>query len=72
MTYVDKIVTVFGGVRPMAKLLSLPPTTVSSWKVRGSIPDRQKALVLTVSDREGFNLSPADFFPLESLTEDAA
>lgn len=63
MTYVDKIILKFGGVRPLARQLGLPPTTVSSWKERGSIPDSKKAIVLEGAISAGFSLSPSDFFP---------
>ncbi len=72
MTYVHKIIDAFGGVRPMAARLGLPPTTVSSWKARGTIPDRQKPMVLAAARIDGYELGPADFFPSPFSDEDAA
>jgi len=63
MTYVDKIVGVFGGVRPMAAAIGRNPSTVMSWKVRGSIPDQHKPGVLASATELGLDLTPDDFFP---------
>lgn len=63
MSYVDRIVEVFGGVRPMARRLRKPASTVSSWKDRGTIPDAEKPEVLAAAHADGLGLTPADFFP---------
>ena len=63
MSYVDHIVSEFGGVRPMAKKTAKPTSTVSSWLKRGSIPDAQKPEILEAARREGLTLSPEHFFP---------
>ena len=69
MTYVAKIIDKFGGIRPMASAIGKPVSTVQSWKVRGSIPDRAKPDILACARTSGVELSPADFFP---STSDAA
>jgi hypothetical protein len=69
MTYVSKIIDTFGGTRPMARALGKSPSTVQSWKDRGSIPDDEKPVVLAKAVSLGLTLGPADFFP---QTGDAA
>ncbi|WP_370739136.1 carph-isopro domain-containing protein [Pelagimonas varians] len=72
MSYVDTIVDTFGGVRPMATAIGCSPSTVMSWKVRGSIPDQHKLNVLTCAKSLGFELSEVQFFPhAESSLEQA-
>lgn len=63
MSYVDKIVRCFGGVRKMAAHLGKASSTVGSWVARGSIPDANKAEILACSDRLGLGLDRGDFFP---------
>lgn len=70
MSYVTTIIQAFGGVRPMARAVERPSSTVHSWKERGSIPDDQKGAVLAASNRLGLGLRPEDFFP-HSRTEAA-
>ena len=72
MTYVDRIVDAFGGVRPMARLLGRSSSTVGSWKDRGTIPDSEKPAVLAAGVAAGLGLTPADFFPTPKPQEDAA
>lgn len=64
MSYVSKIINAFGGVRPMARELSRPVSTVHSWKDRGSIPDDEKPAVLERARALGIGLTEADFFPM--------
>jgi hypothetical protein len=64
MSYVTKIVTAFGGTRPMARAMGRPISTVQSWKDRGSIPDEVKPFILAKAVSAGLNLTPADFFPV--------
>lgn len=63
MSYVEKIVHVFGGVRPMARAIQKPPTTVQGWKDSKSIPDREKPRVMEAAGEAGIVLKPEDFFP---------
>lgn len=62
MTYAERIVEKFGGTRPMAGLLGIPPSTVQSWKEAGVIPARRQGEVLDAARCEGIDLGPADFF----------
>jgi hypothetical protein len=63
MTYVDKIIGAFGGVRPLARAINQPPTNVSGWRKRGTIPDWQKVRVLDAAQRRGIELVLTDFLP---------
>ncbi|WP_128515257.1 carph-isopro domain-containing protein [Tabrizicola thermarum] len=63
MSYVDVIVSKFGGLRRMALLLERPVSTVQSWKARGSIPDNAKPSVLARAKALGIDLRPEHFFP---------
>jgi hypothetical protein len=72
MSYVVKIITAFGGVRPMAKALDKSVSTVQSWKARGSIPDINKPDVLSRAVAAGIDLRPEDFFPSEKTERGAA
>jgi hypothetical protein len=72
MSYVDGIVKVFGGARALAREIGYPPTTVQSWKDRGSIPDDRKPIVLRRARELDLPLTPADFFPHDVGREEAA
>lgn len=63
MSYVDRIIIAFGGVRPMAASIGKPVSTVHSWKVRGSIPDAAKPDVLSRALKMGLPLTREHFFP---------
>ncbi len=62
MSYAEQIIKRFGGIRPMAARLNIPPSTVQSWKYAGIIPARRQAEVLEAARRDGIALSHADFF----------
>lgn len=65
MTYVERIIDAFGGVRPMASAIGAGPSTVLSWKVRGSIPDRQKERIWAKAKEQGLPLTARDFVPFD-------
>lgn len=66
MSYVDRIIDAFGGIRPMAAAIGKPPSTVQSWKVRRSIPDEHKKLVWEKAQSADVELSPSDFVPFDT------
>ncbi|MGI3170005.1 carph-isopro domain-containing protein [Pseudooceanicola sp. C21-150M6] len=68
MSYVDRIIKAFGGVRPMAGKIGKPPSTVQSWKDRRSIPDEHKELVWEKAKIHKIQLSPTDFVPFSAGT----
>jgi hypothetical protein len=58
---------IFGGVRPMARALALPPQNVNAWKRVGRIPAEKQPLVLTVAKSLGLPITANDIiFPLGS------
>lgn len=59
----EKIIALFGGIRPMATAMKLPPSTVQRWKLSGFIPSRRQGEVLAAAKVQGIELSPSDFFP---------
>lgn len=69
MSYVDTIIETFGGVRPMARAIDKPVSTVQSWKLRGSIPDPSKTEILAYAEKQNIPLRPEDFFPRKQQTE---
>ena len=63
MSYVDRIIEKLGGTRKTADITGFPPSTVQSWKVAGSIPDRHKQKIANSAREHGIILSSDDFFP---------
>lgn len=66
MSYVDRIIEAFGGIRPMATTIGKQPSTVQSWKVRGSIPDEHKSLIWDRAREVGITLKPEHFVPFDA------
>lgn len=62
MGYAASIIEKFSGTRKMAKDLSLPPSTVQSWKDAGHIPARHQQAVLDKAREKNLDISPSDFF----------
>jgi NAD(P)H-hydrate epimerase len=56
------IIARLGGIRALARLLGLPPTTIQGWHERGTIPARRQEDVLRAAERASVTLRPADFF----------
>lgn len=57
-----RIIEVFGGINPAARILGIPPTTVQGWKERGYIPASRQSAVLRVAQDQGLPITEADFF----------
>lgn len=68
MNYAQKIIQKFGGVRALARLMQRPVSTVGSWGDRGSIPDEEKACIMSLSIQQNIGLTAQDFFPVELLS----
>lgn len=62
MSYAETIIGKFGGTRATAKALSIPPSTVQSWKDTGLIPARHQQPLLDKARQDGIDLKPDDFF----------
>lgn len=56
----------------MAKAISRQPSTVQSWKSRGSIPDDQKTHVWEAAKGAGVSLMPEHFVPFDIVPAPAA
>lgn len=69
MSYVDPILTAFGGARKLARLLGYAESTVRSWGERGTIPDPQKVEVYRAALNSGIALRPEHFFPDQEAVE---
>lgn len=61
---VEDIITRFGSQQRVAELLGIWQTAVSGWLRRGAIPAKRQEQLLTIAQREGITLTPADFFAL--------
>lgn len=57
-----RIIAKFGGIRPMARIINRPTSTVQSWEQSGYIPARQQENILQSARAFGIELTPADFF----------
>lgn len=62
MTSAARIIEKFGGTRPAAEALGVPPSTVQSWKQSGVIPARRQPDVLKAARERNIPVAPADFF----------
>jgi hypothetical protein len=49
----------FGGVRPMARVLEVPPSTIQSWKSKGQAPHWRIPDIHRAAVREGIDLQEA-------------
>lgn len=54
------VVQVFGGVRKLARLLEIDPSTVSRWQSTGRIPSGMQREVLQLAWDEGLDLTAHD------------
>lgn len=53
----ETVISVFGGVRPMASRLSIPATTIQGWKSRGNIPEDRRQAILEAALADNLELS---------------
>lgn len=54
------VVQVFGGVRKLARLLEIDPSTVSRWQTTGRVPSGMQRDVLQLAWQEGLDLTAHD------------
>lgn len=59
----ERILELFGGVRPMAARLGLAVGTVQSWKKAGRIPGEFHDAVINASDSQGLGITRGDLAP---------
>lgn len=69
MSEVAAILEAFGGVRPAARALGAPHSTVMSWKKAGVIPARRQKHLLATAASLGLRVTAASFFPNPSPGE---
>jgi uroporphyrinogen-III synthase len=75
MTPGQKVITRFGGIRPMAAKLGVAVSTVQGWRERGAIPARHHERVLEAARTEGLEIGPAELggaTPVPAATKPAA
>lgn len=58
----NHIISKFGGIRPLARLLDCPVSTVQNWITRHSIPAWQQLRILEIGKKNGVEITPDDFF----------
>ena len=66
---VKAILDKFGGIRPAARALERPHSTVSSWAQVGLIPAHEQQHVLDTARGLGLPVGPADFFTPRDPTD---
>lgn len=52
----DPVIAAFGGIRPMATRISVPPSTVQGWKDRYTIPDTHIDAIVACAEEDGISL----------------
>lgn len=60
MEHQISIFDTFGGIRPMARTIGEPVSTVAGWKRVGRIPAEKQPLVLSVAKARGLPVSAHD------------
>lgn len=67
MTPADIVISRFGGVRPLARLLGKDPSTIHRWKqpaarggLDGRVPSAVQVRLLELARAQGVELTPAD------------
>lgn len=62
MTTVSDIIERLGGVKPLARALDIPPTTIYSWRDKNYIPTWRHPTILELLPVDGSApITPADF-----------
>ena len=64
----------FGGIRPMANAVGVPPSTVMSWQKKRKIPGWRHSSILEAAARLGKDVQKADLdsIPAEADEQSAA
>lgn len=64
-------ILMFGGVRPLARLIGVKPNTVCSWQTRneGAIPSSNFRLILDAAKKKGVDLTADDLVFGRTLTK---
>lgn len=67
MSYVEKIVNLFGGQKGFADALQKSTSTVQYWLKKNSIPTKYHAEIISVAAKKGIELSPAEMSPISEV-----
>jgi hypothetical protein len=59
---VSDIISRFGGVREMARILELNPSSVCRWQERGFIPQKRHAKILALAKAYKIKVKKADLY----------
>jgi hypothetical protein len=71
MTKQASLFDLFGGIRPMARAVARPSSTIMTWKSEGRIPSSEQPHVLAVGQANGLPITAEDVvFPLGRPAED--
>jgi hypothetical protein len=60
LTPAQFVINRFNGIRPLARAVNRQPSTVHSWKVRGTIPTDMQAIILTIAIKKNLDIRPQD------------
>lgn len=72
MMSIRDIVNGFGGIRSAGRVLAKPPSTVSSWLKRNSIPAKLHLAIVEAAREHGFEVTCEDIARACAAPEDAA
>lgn len=61
MTQAEYIISKFGGIQPMARVIHRRASTVQGWMERGSIPERNWREILEMASAADIELKREDF-----------
>lgn len=61
MTQAEYIISKFGGIHPMARVINRRASTVQGWMERGSIPERNWREILEMASVANVELKREDF-----------
>lgn len=56
----ERVIALFGGVRPMAAKLEISASTIQGWKERDTIPEARHADILAAAEKHDIALDPSD------------
>ncbi|WP_126516776.1 carph-isopro domain-containing protein [Sphingobium amiense] len=64
----------FGGIRPMAAKIEVPPSTVKSWHAKRDIPEWRRATILARAKEHGIDLTEVELIniPADAPAEERA
>lgn len=64
MSIVADIIRRLGGQTKVSRSLGVPGSTVASWSLRNSVPDKHKPRLISLGRETGVALTADDFLPV--------